>query len=201
MGARFVRRTSARGTGHIGYFLHEQRGNQRPPQALLFVTPDWTPQGLCGCVSENGVIGVWYDDSVGKWAVFREDSEGMAEGETYNVLVVPKSSSSVFVHHASASNTSGDCTWINSKLTNDKPKAMLQVTQDWNPNDKGGTYNPHPIGVKYVKSRKRWAIFNEDRVAMTAGAAFNVMVGSGPSNGGAEKVLTTTSAPTSSGRW
>jgi hypothetical protein len=55
-----------------------------------------------------------------------------------------------------------------------------------------GTFNPHPVGVRYYPSTKKLAIFNEDNAAMPISAAFNVMVGSAPSNGGRTGLVTVT---------
>jgi hypothetical protein len=164
------------------------------PDDLLFVTPNFTAGGLCGCVYEAGAIGVWYDSTNDEWAALREDGGLMPSGMSFNVLVVPKASKSVFVHTASKANITGDYTLFSSKLTNDNPNAIVQVTQVWNPGGSGGVYNPHPVGVFYNSSAGEWAIFNEDGAAMPIGASFNVLVGQAPSNGGKASVLMTTSA-------
>ena len=43
-----------------------------------------------------------------------------------------------------------------------------------NPGGVCGVYDNHPIGVWYYGGK--WAIFNQDRVAMPVNAAFNVFV-------------------------
>jgi hypothetical protein len=161
------------------------------PNDLLFATPNWNANGLGGEYL-NEPIGVWYNTSNGDWALFTENETAMPDGESFNVLVVPKSSKSAFVWRSTASNTTSDFTLINSKLTNGKPDADLQVTQNWDPGGHGGVYNAHNIGVWYDKSKKKWGIFNEDRTAMATGLAFNVLVGSAVSNGGKAEVLKTT---------
>lgn len=189
--SHFVFTSDSANTSADSAYLVNGATNKRPND-LLFVTPNFTPGGLCPCLYEPAAIGVWYDTGFHEWAAFREDKATMAAGESFNVLVVPKSSKSVFVQRATTANIAGNFTLINSKLTNGNPRAELQVTQSFDPGGKGGTYNPHPVGVGYDKSRKRWAIINEDRAPMTVGAAFNVMVGQAPSNGGKSSVLTTT---------
>ncbi|MGF1471052.1 MAG: SHOCT domain-containing protein [Rubrobacteraceae bacterium] len=82
----------------------------------------------------------------------------------------------VFTHRANPDNIDSNSTYIDDPLTNDDPDAILQVTQNWNPNGDGGTYNDHPIGVWYDSSRSQWAIFNQDREAMPPDSAFNVSV-------------------------
>jgi hypothetical protein len=80
----------------------------------------------------------------------------------------------VFVHKASTSNTSGYQTWLNNSSLNNKPNVILQVTQNFNPGGVGGTYNPHPISVKYGEGK--WIIQNNDLADIPIGAAFNVEV-------------------------
>jgi hypothetical protein len=82
----------------------------------------------------------------------------------------------VFVHRATPNNISTNSTYIDNPLTNGNPHAVLMVTQNWNPGGNVGTYNNHSIGVWYDASRKKWAIFNQDRKPMTEKAAFNVAV-------------------------
>lgn len=165
------------------------------PGDLLFVTPNWNPTGLCGCSYETAPIGVRYDTSTSRWAVFREDGQIMPANEGYNVLVVPpnKGGSSVFVQTSTSANTTGDYTLINDPLTNGQPTAKLLITQDWNPGGTGGAYNPHNVGVWYDSAAGEWGIFNEDLASMPLGVSFNVMVGQTPSNGGKITTLKTTS--------
>lgn len=83
--------------------------------------------------------------------------------------------SNSFVHQVTTSNRSADWTDIDNPLTNNKPNAMLMVTQNWNPGGGGGgVYNNHTIGVWYHNGK--WAIFNEDRAAITLQASFNVEI-------------------------
>ena len=83
---------------------------------------------------------------------------------------------SVFVHRATPQSISANSTYLNNRLINGNPDALLSVTQNWNPRGADGTYNDHPVGVWYDAAAKRWAVFNQDRAAMPEGAAFNVAV-------------------------
>jgi hypothetical protein len=150
------------------------------PKDLLFITPNLTPGGInpCPCLlTPQAPPGVWYNGSLQKWAVFNESQSAMGSLFAYNVLVVPKASRSAFVHTATPSNTSGNRTLLNSKLLNGKPKALILITQSFDPNGLGATYNDHQVGVRYYKSLKRWGIVNEDGSPMTISASFNVLVG------------------------
>lgn len=159
---------------------------------LLFVTPNLSPGGLnpCPCLLRpTPPVGVWYDASRSRWAVFNEDSSSVNGLMSYNVLVVPKSGNGVFITKSKASNTTGDYVVINSAATNGKPKAIIQVTQNYNPDS---VLNDHQVGVRYLPARHKWAIFNEDHAAMPHGAAFNVLVGTAATNGGNSTTITTT---------
>ena len=100
---------------------------------------------------------------------------------------VTKAVQPVFIQRATSKNISGNSTYINNRRINGNPDVVLSVTQSWNPGGGEGTYNNHPVGVWYDRSRKQWAIFNQDRSAMPSGAAFNMVIlsiGSRTSGGG-----------------
>ena len=52
-----------------------------------------------------------------------------------------------FIHTAHIANTSGHITTLDHPLLNDNPRALVQVTQNWNPNDSTGVYNNAHLGV------------------------------------------------------
>ncbi len=178
--------------------LIDYRPTNGQPADLLFVEPDPYRGRTCPClaVTPVPVIGVWYDALAGQWAVFNENQSAMPAGETYEVLAEPTSGAGVFTLHATHADTAGDHVFINSRLSNDKPKAVLTVTQVWNPGGDllGGVYNPNPVGVRYYKAQRKWAVVNEDGTKMPAGAAFNVLIGSSASGGGSARVITATAA-------
>ena len=90
-------------------------------------------------------------------------------------MVVPQKSAS-FVHHTRLLNTAGNYTYIDNRLTNGEPDAVLSVTQNWNPGGGRGVYNNYPIDVVYDKDVEKRAIYNQDGAPMPYGAAFNVAV-------------------------
>jgi hypothetical protein len=163
--------------------------------ALLFVTPNDSPGGVCGCVTDTVPVGVVYNLFGGaEWAITNlDESTTIAPGTSFNVLVVPKPSASVFVQTATTANTSAAVTYIDSPLTNGKPNAHLLVTPNLNPPGMTGFVSNHRVGVAYSASRKQWGVLNEDAAAMPIGAHFNVMVGTTMSNGGKEIVQRNTS--------
>lgn len=161
------------------------------PTDLLFVSLNWDPGRVCGCVDDAHPIGVWYDTSNDEWAVFNEDGAAMETGLSFNVLVVPdtKVSNSMFLQEAIPANTVGDSTYLNMSGTDFKPNAKIQVTQVWDPAGMGGMYNPHPVGVWYNNSRGEWAVFNEDQAPMQLGEQFYVLVNSSAPHGGGKTAV------------
>jgi hypothetical protein len=149
---------------HITYIDNPLTNNN--PTARLTVTQNWGPGNAPG-VYVNHDYGVWYNGS--QWAIFNQDFAPMPDGATFNILV-----GEGFVHKASNANVTGHQTIIDNPLTNGRPDARLIVTQNWNPDGVGGTYNNHTVGVWYNGSK--WVIFNEDFAAMPKPAAFNVVV-------------------------
>jgi hypothetical protein len=145
------------------------------PNAILIVTQNVNAGGGTGGTINEHLSGVWYDTLEGKWAIYNEDGASMPVGADFNVLI-PDPATGVFVHEATAGNTSDHITYIDHPLTNNQPDALLFVTHNWNPGGTGGTYNDHPIGVRYDGGMNQWAIFNEDLADMPTTAAFNVLV-------------------------
>ena len=166
----------------------DNAATNRRPGAILFITPKYHVGG----VVDAAPAGVWYSAGARKWAIFNEDQSYMFLGASFNVLVVSRGTSSVFVHKAASRNSNGDSTYLSSSLTRSRPGARLLVTQVWNPGGTGRTYNPHAVGVWYDTRAGRWAIFSEDHARMTIGAAFDVMVGTRSSGGGSSALQTAT---------
>ena len=177
--------------GNISAFIVNGATDNRPG-AVLFVTPNYNANAECGCIYDQDPIGVAWDGH--GWELFNEDRDTMTDGASFNILVVPKASRYAFFLTAKSSNISGDSVFINSKLTNGKPGADIQVTQDPTPDGVTIghvlTFNPHHVGVRYDRANKRWAIFNEDHAAMPVDASFNVLASPAASNGGHGEELT-----------
>jgi hypothetical protein len=158
--------------------------------ALLFVTPNYSAGGVCGCVAQTIPIGVVYNLFGGaQWAIANlDENTTIPAGSTYNVLVVQKSNKNVFVQTATTANTLGGATYINSSLTNANPNAELLITENIDPGSANEFDSNHPVGAYYNTTLKEWGILNEDGASMAVGAHFNVMIGSKASNGGTEVV-------------
>jgi hypothetical protein len=138
--------------------------------AIVFATPNFGPGGGPGALNDHN-ISVAY--SFSGWAIANQDNAAMPPNAAFNVLV-PNPDASVFVHKATAANSTLNGTTIDYPLTNGDPNAIILVTPNYDPGDVGGTLDDHPIGVYYVGGK--WEILNQDTMAMPAGAAFNVFV-------------------------
>lgn len=159
------------------------RATNGKPRALLFVTPNWNPGNTASGIYDNHPIGVWYNRTLHRWAIFNQDLATMPIGAAFNVLVLPRATSTAFTVTASASNSSGDSLFINRAVINHHPGAILQVTQNWDPPGHNGVYNRDNVGIWFDGSR--WAVFEEDQAAMPLHASFNVLVGTRGTGAGA----------------
>jgi hypothetical protein len=127
-----------------------------------------------GSTTYDHNIGVWYEAGARKWAIFNQDRAAVPEGATFRVEV--RQPSETFVHRADLLNTVGNYTYLDNRLTNGEPEAVLSVTQNWNPGGGRGVYNDHPVGTVYDADVNRWAVYNRDGASMPKGAAFNIAV-------------------------
>jgi hypothetical protein len=57
------------------------------PCAMLLVTQNWNPGGGAGAYNDSPV-GVWYDGSAEKWAIFNQQAGTSPEGAAFNVMVL-----------------------------------------------------------------------------------------------------------------
>jgi hypothetical protein len=78
-----------------------------------------------------------------------------------------------FIHRATDENSHGDYTYIGDPSINGSPNAIVIVSHQKNIGS--ASYN-HNIGVWYEAGAQEWAIFNQDRAAVPAGATFQVEV-------------------------
>jgi len=57
------------------------------PNAILYVTQNFNPGGETGTYNDHP-IGVWYDSSLQRWAIFNQDREAMPDEADFNVAVL-----------------------------------------------------------------------------------------------------------------
>jgi hypothetical protein len=165
--------TTANIVGCNTFIRHYATDSQ--PNALLFVTPDVQPGGIGSYVYNAHPIGVWYSTADGRWEITNQDLFAMTASATFHVLVAA-AGSNAFIHTATAGNSAGDTTYIDSALTNNNPNAMIVVTPNLSPGGGSGVNNPHYIGAWYSSGSQKWGISNLDTSAMPVGATFNVLV-------------------------
>jgi hypothetical protein len=87
--AAFVQKTTNGVGGNIpsgaDYTIIDNPLCNSRPDALLFVTPNLTPNGASG-ISENKSVAVFY--SSGHWNIYHEDFSSMPTGVYFNVLII-----------------------------------------------------------------------------------------------------------------
>lgn len=153
-------------------YISDQSMNGNPDAIVLI-----SRQRNVRSTSYNHNIGVWYEAGARKWAIFNQDRAAVPAGTTFRVEVPQPSET--FVHQAKLLNTAGNYTYLDNRLTNGEPEAVLSVTQNWNPGGGRGVYNNHPVVAVYDAQAKRWAVYNRDGASMPKGAAFNIAVSAG----------------------
>lgn len=151
---------------------HDLNGN---PEVVMTATHNWSVPGHAN-VYNNHHIGVWYDHTRGRWAVFNQDRSAMPIGAAFNLSILRRTTWS-FVHRATSSNTVRNYTYLDNEFTNGKPDVAVFVTALYMTGPLGGEiYNDHALGVWYDTRARKWAIFNQDRVNLPLGAHFNVEI-------------------------
>jgi len=168
--------TATTGNSAFDYTKIDNALTNGNPNAIVFATLNLNPGGGVGGTSNNRPIGVFYDNGAKQWAIFNEDNETIPANAAFNVLV-PNPDTSVFVHKTTSTNIVGHVTTIDHPMTNGKPNALVFIMPSYNPGGGfGGTYDNHPVGVRYDNVAGKWMIANQDGVAMPVNAAFNVFV-------------------------
>jgi hypothetical protein len=81
-----------------------------------------------------------------------------------------------FVHRADPENSQGDYTYIKNPNTDGNANAVVLVSSAAAPAGSGTARYGHNIGVWYEPEARRWAIFNQDRGPVPAGATFELVV-------------------------
>jgi hypothetical protein len=82
----------------------------------------------------------------------------------------------VFVHRATTGNTQSNRTFIQNRLTNDRPGAVVFVTPTLTPLSGAGPLSPNVVSVVFDRYRRLWAIVDQSNTPIRIGAAFNVRV-------------------------
>lgn len=170
--ASFVHK-AAEANSRGDYTYISDPGIDGDPNAIVMVTP-LSSKKSSEDDAYNHHVGVWYEPGARRWAIFNQDRAVVPAGATFRVEV--PQASQTFVHYADLLNTAGNYTYLDNRLTNGKPDAVLSITQNWNPGGGRGVYNNHPVDTVYDAKVDKWAVYNEDGASIPNGAAFNVAV-------------------------
>jgi hypothetical protein len=87
--AIFIHRATAENISANSTYLDNTVTNDNP-DVVIYVTQNWNPGGGAGTYNEHP-IGVWYDLSTQRWAIFNQDREPMPDGAAFNVAVLEES--------------------------------------------------------------------------------------------------------------
>jgi hypothetical protein len=81
-----------------------------------------------------------------------------------------------FIHRATEENSRGDYTYIGDPSINGDSDAVVLALPTADQSDIGTSTYKHNVGVWYDAGARKWAIFNQNRAAVPAGATFEVEV-------------------------
>ena len=84
--AAFVHRATPENISANSTYLDDPLTNNNP-DAILYVTQNWNPGGN-GDTYNDHPVGVWYDSSRQRWAIFNQDRGAMPDGAAFNVAVL-----------------------------------------------------------------------------------------------------------------
>jgi hypothetical protein len=82
----FVHRATPENISANSTYLDNPLTNDNP-NVILYVTQNFNPGGEGGTYNAHP-IGVWYDPSAQRWAIFNQDREAMPGGAAFNVAVL-----------------------------------------------------------------------------------------------------------------
>lgn len=153
-------------TGNMSHIDHPEVNGK--PDLILLVSP------VAGAVNNDHHVGVWYDTTLQRWAVYNEDLAAMPVGARFSIRAMKPSDSAFIYEVTSTINLQRWGSFIDHPALNGRPSVAVQVSHVWNPE---GGYNDHPVGVAYNTSANKWEVYNEDRGTLQVGTTFAVKLG------------------------
>ncbi len=145
------------------------------PDAVFFITRGPNPSGGTEYLNPD-FPGVWYDDSVGRWAIANQGFTAMPEGTAFNIDVAT-GRPGVFIHTVDATNRFGDHSWIDVPGVTSNANARLILTPRLNtPGRVGAFLNAHPTGLYFESGLGVWYVENQDGVNLPLSTSFNVAI-------------------------
>jgi hypothetical protein len=172
------------GAGFSLPFTGSINSSSSAPIGFSVSSSDPTKTAIKGLGGNYGVVGDTLNP--GGVGVLAANSANGTALEVNGGIKVSGANKPAFVHQAIASNSASNYTCIDNALTNNRPNAVLIVTQNFNPNGaslSSGVYNDESIGVFYGSSSdntlsfNKWCIFNQNTSSLIpVNADFNVLV-------------------------
>jgi hypothetical protein len=143
--------------------------------ALCFESHLWNPGGLGG-VYNNYRTGVWYTSTA--WAIYNENSANHVAGAAYNVMV-PGNNMRAWTSGVTAESTTLLASYhrLDHPALNNRHDAIVLWEHNWNPNNVGGTYNDHNVGIWYNSEDGYWYLYNMDAMDFVVSDNFNIVFG------------------------
>jgi len=147
------------------YIDHPALNNN--PDAIILITHNMNSDGA---YAENDkVTGVFYSNSVNKWAVYNEDLSDMQVGMSFNIYVKGTQGKATIVTKPAASSFYFH---VDDPIINGNSAAHPIITNNWTPNN---VVNNNNYGWDYVDPE--WRIYNEVQANnIPDNASFNILL-------------------------
>ena len=144
------------------------------PNAQVYVTHNWNPQGDDNHIIDTHPLGVIYTSN--KWNIYHTDYEPIPVGATYNVFATNSQLNS-YSTKSWSENTTGSMLSLNHPVLNGQPAPVIIETLNFNPGEgsSGFTY-PYSSPVYYTAGK--WTIYRNTGPAYTSNA-YNVFIPGG----------------------
>jgi sortase A len=141
------------------------------------LTPDADDAGLKGATdASEKTAGVREEGA----SVRKAELTRAAQGQNATATGSGQAMDTAFVHRSDEKNSRGDYTYLSDPSIDGDPNAVVLVMPTPDQESTGDGIYDHNVGVWYEPQAQRWAIFNQDRVAVPAGTTFQVVVPGGP---------------------
>jgi hypothetical protein len=146
--------TAANTTHNYSHIEHPLADGR--PDARVFVTQRWNPAGANGGYNDHAV-GVFYDASAARWAIYNEDRTPLGPGLQFNFWVDLSASTGA------------------SPLADTGPDDLVLATHNWNPEGRAGAYFDAAWALELDPTRTRWHVVDAAGAPPPPDIAFNVL--------------------------
>src|SRR5579859_4627454 len=170
-----------------GFFVHTATNNNTSfsatqldnpdlngnPNAILYVTHNWSPPGAPNNVFNDHPIGVKFQTN--HWYIYNRDVANMPAGAAFNVYYTGPQGNSFTVSASNTNTTSVRSLRVNSPLLNSQPLTTAVATFNYDPGSHIGATYAQPVGWRYDNAHDFWEIFNNSGSPFPARLSFNVL--------------------------